>query len=84
MGVCSGRLNNRGLRNGIKKWVLSRFGHSPKKMRLSSKRGSLPRHIPVLDIYVSAPPHRVLHLILKQKNRLERCEIPSEVDQSDQ
>ena len=61
VGVYSDRLKNRGLRHGSgqKRGVLG-TGQARKKGGLrhgsGQKGGSLLRHIPVLGIYVSAPP----------------------------
>ena len=61
MGVYSDRLKNRGLRHGSgqNRGVLG-TGQARKKGVLGTgqvkKGGSLLRHIPVLGIYVSAPP----------------------------
>ena len=61
VGVYSDRLQNRGLRHGSgqKRGVLG-TGQARKKGGLrhgsGQKGGSLLRHIPVLGIYVSAPP----------------------------
>ena len=61
MGVYSDRQKKRGLRHGSgqKRGVLG-TGQARKKGDLrhgsGQKGGSLLRHIPVLDIYVSAPP----------------------------
>ena len=72
-GVYSDRLKNRGLRHGSgqKRGVLGTGLRLEKRGVLGTgqvkKGGSLLRHIPVLGIYVSAPPPGACHAVMFAK-----------------